>query len=132
MSIDGVKLSESWQKRFVYFDRYGPASSTPEGKAAYKALPFMEKVRLTSNIWAFLFGPIYFAVKGMWRKGVVLLVAAILLNVPIVVFDVPTIIANAIMIVVPVFAMTTANYAYYLHATQGNRSWNVLEGMKAR
>ncbi|CAN5774692.1 hypothetical protein BH10ACT9_BH10ACT9_13660 [soil metagenome] len=92
----------------------------------------MEKVRLTSNIWAFLFGPIYFAVKGMWRKGVVLLVAAILLNVPIVVFDVPTIIANAIMIVVPVFAMTTANYAYYLHATQGNRSWNVLEGMKAR
>ena len=66
-------MSPSWQKRFDFFNAYGLPNSTPESKAAYKALTFLERVKLTSNILAFLFGPIYFFVKGMWRKGLTLL-----------------------------------------------------------
>lgn len=132
MSTNRTELSDSWQKRFAYFDRYGPVSSTPEGRRAYQALPFLEKARLGANIWGFLFGPFYFMVKGMWRKGVTLLAVACVLAVPVLLFDVGSIIERFTAMVIPAFSLVTANYAYYLHVVQGNRSWNPLEGMRAR
>ena len=71
------ELAVSWQRRFAFFDLYGLPSSSPAAKAAYRTLPFWDKVRLTSNVWAFLFGFLYFYVKGMWRKGTTILGAGI-------------------------------------------------------
>ena len=82
-------VSPSWQKRFDFFNAYGLPNSTPESRAAYRALSFMDRLKLSSNILAFLFGPIYFFVKGMWRKGLTLLGIFFAVEVVLVVLDVP-------------------------------------------
>ncbi len=121
-------MSPSWQKRFDFFNAYGLPNSTPESRAAYRALSFMDRLKLTSNILAFLFGPIYFFVKGMWRKGLTLLGIFFAVEVVLVVLDVPDSLVRGIGFGLAAIAMTTANYAYYLHVVRGSRSWNLFEG----
>ncbi|MCV7281720.1 DUF2628 domain-containing protein [Mycolicibacterium flavescens] len=130
MSQNYEDFARSWQQRFTFYDHYGVPNTSPESREAYKQLSFMDKLRLTNNIWGLLFGPIYFFVKGMWRKGLVLLGAVVVLATIAIGLDVPDIIDRALSLIVPVFAMTTANYAYYLHAVKGDRSWNVFEGLR--
>lgn len=125
-------LSASWQQRFAFFDAYGLPSSSPEARDAMRALPWRDRIRINSNVLAFLFFPIYFFVKGMWRKGVVWAAVTITLGAFGVALDVSDQIARAIGIGLAAGAMTTANYAYYLHAVKGSRSWNVLEGFGRR
>jgi len=121
-------LSPSWQKRFDFFNTYGLPNSTPESKAAYQALTFLERVKLTSNILAFLFGPIYFFVKGMWRKGLTLLGIFVAVEVVLVVLNVSDSLARAIGFGLAAIGMSTADYAYYLHVVRGSQSWNLFEG----
>lgn len=127
-----VEVSESWRQRFEFFEEFGIPNSTPESRQAYRRLPLGAKFRLTSNLWAFLFGPIYFFVKGMWRKGLVLAGLAIALAVVVLGLGTPDLVDRAASLVVPALAMTTANYAYYLHAVMGSRSWNPFEGLGRR
>lgn len=128
-----TELAQSWQQRFAFYDRYGVPNASPESRQAYRELSFGDKMRLNTNIWGFLFGPFYFFVKGMWRKGLVLLALAIALAVTFMaVVDAPGIIIRAAGLVVPALAMTTANYAYYLHVVKGSQSWNVFEGFGRR
>ncbi|WP_418002901.1 DUF2628 domain-containing protein [Mycobacterium sp. PDNC021] len=121
-------VSPSWQKRFDFFNTYGLPNSTPESKAAYQALTFLERLKLTSNILAFLFGPIYFFVKGMWRKGLTLLGIFVAVEVVLIVLNVSDTLVRAIGFGLAAIAMTTANYAYYLHVVRGSQSWNLFEG----
>ncbi|TLH66217.1 hypothetical protein C1S80_07845 [Mycolicibacterium aubagnense] len=121
-------MSPSWQRRFDFFNAYGLPNSSPESKAAYQAMSFMDRLKLTSNILAFLFGPIYFFVKGMWRKGLTLLGIFFAVEVVLVVLDVPDSLVRGIGFGLAAIAMTTANYAYYLHVVRGSQSWNLFEG----
>ena len=45
-----------------------------------KSFDFGKKMKVSSNIWAFLFGIFYYLYHGMWKKGVVLLVISIVLT----------------------------------------------------
>jgi len=121
-------VSPAWQKRFDFFNAYGLPNSTPESKAAYQALSFLDRLKLTSNILAFLFGPIYFFVKGMWRKGLTLFGIFVAVEVVLVVLNVSDTLVRAIGFGLAAMAMTTANYAYYLHVVRGSQSWNLFEG----
>ncbi|MBU9765498.1 DUF2628 domain-containing protein [Mycobacterium sp. TNTM28] len=121
-------LSDSWRWKFDFFNTYGQPNSTPAAKAAYRNLSFMAKLRLNSNILAFLFGPIYFFVKGMWRKGLTLLALTVVVAAVGVSLGVSDTIARAIGLGIAALAMSTANYAYYLHVVRGSQSWNPFEG----
>ena len=121
-------VSPSWQKRFDFFNTYGLPNSTPESKAAYQALTFLERLKLTSNILAFLFGPIYFFVKGMWRKGLTLLGIFVAVEVVLIILNASDTLVRGIGFGLAAIAMTTANYAYYLHVVRGSQSWNLFEG----
>jgi hypothetical protein len=121
-------VSPSWQKRFDFFNAYGLPNATPESKAAYQALSFMDRIKLTSNILAFLFGPIYFFVKGMWRKGLTLLGIFVAVEVVLFVLDASDALVRGVGFGLAAMAMTTANYAYYLHVVRGSQSWNLFEG----
>jgi hypothetical protein len=127
-----VTLSPAWQRRFDFFSVYGLPNSSPESKAVYRSLPFGTKMRIGSNFPAFFFGPIYFFVKGMWRKGLTLFGIAMALSVVLVVLDVSDNVARAAGIAVASVAMSTANYAYYLHVTRSSQSWNLFEGFGRR
>ena len=122
-------MSPAWQKRFDFFDAYGVPNSTPESKAAYRALSFLDRLKLTSNILAFLFGPIYFFVKGMWRKGLTLLGIFFAVEVVLVVLNASDTLVRGVGFGLAAMAMTTANYAYYLHVVRGSQSWNLFEGL---
>ena len=128
---ESTPLAPSWQKRFAFYDAYGLPNSTPAAKAAYKALPFGEKLVLTSNIWAFLFGAIYFYVKGMWQKATTLLGVGVALGVLITLLPVPSVVAQALGFGFAGAVMAGANYQYYLH-TRGSVSWNPFEGYVGR
>ncbi len=121
-------MSPSWQKRFDFFNAYGLPNSTPESRAAYRALSFMDRLKLTSNILAFLFGPIYFFVKGMWRKGLTLLGIFVAVEVVLIILNASDTLVRGIGFGLAAIAMTTANYAYYLHVVRGSQSWNLFEG----
>ena len=123
-------LAPSWRLRFDFFDAYGLPSSSPQAKAAYRALSFGQKLRLTSNILAFFFGPFYFMVKGMWRKGLALLALALTAGAVMVLLDVSQSIERGIGAAFGALAMTTANYAYYLHVVRRSESWNPFEGFR--
>ncbi|MBS9532350.1 DUF2628 domain-containing protein [Mycobacterium sp. M1] len=125
-------LSPSWQQRFAFFDAYGLPTSSPEARAAFKALPWRERMRINSNFLAFVFFPFYFFVKGMWRKGLVWAGAAIAAGTLGVAADVSDQILRAIGLGFAAGAMTTANWAYYLHAVRGSQSWNIFEGFGRR
>ncbi|WNG86663.1 DUF2628 domain-containing protein [Mycobacterium sp. ITM-2016-00317] len=131
---DVWQLSESWRIRFAYFETYGSVWSTPEGKQAYRALSAWDRVCISWNVLAFLFGPAYFLAKGMWRKGVTLLLVACALSAAVLAVDPGAALVRAVVLIVPVpvLAMATANYAYYLHVVEGSRSWNPWEGRLGR
>lgn len=121
-------LSDSWRWKFDFFHTYGLPSASAEAKAAYRNLSLMAKLRLTSNILAFLFGPLYFFVKGMWRKGLTLLGLTITVMTVLVVVGVSDMVVRAAGTGLAALAMSTANYAYYLHVVRGSQSWNPFEG----
>ncbi|BBZ03023.1 hypothetical protein MCHIJ_24600 [Mycolicibacterium chitae] len=129
---DSTEVPAAWQQRFAFFQQYGPVGSTPEAKAAYRALPFGARMRLGFNIWAFLFGPVYFLVKGMWRKGLTVLGVAVTLGVASVLLGVPDNWDRAFAIGFTAAIATVTNWAYYLHVAEGSQSWNPLEGLRRK
>jgi len=124
------QLAPVWQRRFAFFSRYGLSGSTPQSRAAFKAMSFGERWRLTSNFPAFFFGPFYFMFKGMWRKGLTLLGAGFLLVELIAVLHLPFGVLRSAMIGFGVVSQMAANYAYYLHVTRASKSWNPFEGFR--
>ncbi len=127
-----TELPAVWQRRFAFFSQYGPVGSTPEAKAAYRALPFWERTRLGFNLWAFFFGPFYLLVKGMWRKALTLLGISVAIGVTSVLLGVPDSWDRALAMGYNAAIATMANWAYYLHVAEGSQSWNPFEGFRRK
>lgn len=75
-------LSKSWQHKFDLLEKVGANRHSiyrAMGTEEFKALGFRDKQRITFNIWAFIFGPLYYFVKKMWAKGLLLLTSIWLL-----------------------------------------------------
>jgi hypothetical protein len=125
-------ISDAWRWKFDFYNTYGQPGSSPAAKAAFRALPFGKRLRLASNFLAFLFGPIYFFVKGMWRKGLSLLGIWIVVMVILAALHIPDNWVRAFGIGLAAMAMSLANYAYYLHVVRGSESWNLFEGLGRR
>ena len=121
-------VTDTWLQRFTFFDTYGLPSSSPRARDAFKELSWWTRSRTSWNTLAFFFGPLYFFAKGMWRKGLVLLVSAIALGTIVVSLDLPEMVERAGSLFIPAMAASAANYAYYLHVVMESRSWNPLEG----
>lgn len=125
-------VPETWRSRFDFFSRYGHPSSSPASVAAFKQLSFGQRMRLGSNGPAFFFGPIYFAIKGPWRKGLTLLAGTFVFGMILSIiefvlnFNFPP---AAYSVAIGVIYSSTANWAYFLHVVHGSTSWNPFEGM---
>lgn len=125
-------VPQAWQSRFDFFDAYGLQTSSLHAREAYKALPFTARLQITSNGPAFLFGPLYFFVKGMWRKGLSLLGIIVVVGMTATALGLPDQVASAVGTGLAVLVMVTANYAYYLHVVRDSQSWNPVEGWRKR
>ncbi|MCV7192379.1 DUF2628 domain-containing protein [Mycolicibacterium brumae] len=122
-------LADIWRRRFAFYDAYGTPNSSPEAQQAFKALPFGTRMRISGNFLAALFGPLYFFAKGMWRKGLSLLGLGLALGVVVAYTDFGGAIDRALNFVVPMIALLTANWCYYLQVRFRSESWNPFEGM---
>lgn len=125
-----------WQKRFSFFDTYG-APSDPRHKQAIKELPdFKSKLLINVNFIAFVFGPIYLFVLGLWKKNLALigLMLAIQLVLAFVFAlfgrEIPQAIGSGLNVAFPMMYAMLTNYAYYLKEVKGEQGWNPFQGMR--
>jgi hypothetical protein len=101
---------------------------TPTFKAAYKTLPFGQKIKVNFNFYALFFSWIYLLIVGMWRKALTIL--GITLVLMVVVAFLPDVVGRAIGVAWSVLIALTTNYSYYLEKVKGDTSWNPFAGMR--
>jgi hypothetical protein len=63
--IEDLPVSASWKTRFRLIEDAGGVRM-----ARIKDLPFGDRMKVTFNLLAFLFGPFYYLAKGLWRKAI--------------------------------------------------------------
>ncbi|MGH8036465.1 MAG: DUF2628 domain-containing protein [Stenotrophomonas sp.] len=119
--------SPKWQFRFDFFNTHG-APNSPAFKAAYKALPFGQKIKVNFNFFALFFGCIYLFILGMWRKALTIVGLTVVLAV--VVAFLPDAIGRGVAIAWSLLIALTTNYNYYLEQVKGDTSWNPFQGIR--
>ena len=131
-NIPGGKLSDSWLKKFNLLAKIG-ADEQFIFKAMsgdkFKDLPFIDRQKITLNIFAFFFGPLYYFSKKMWHKGALLLAVtwlwACLLFLVELLADIA--LANIAYWIVPaVLCAQLANYDYFRFISQKEKVWQQL------
>jgi hypothetical protein len=119
--------SPKWQFRFNFFATHG-APNSPAFKAAYKALPFGQKIKVNFNFFALFFGCIYLFVLGMWRKALTIVGLTVVLAV--VLAFLPDVIGRGVAVGWSLLIALTTNYNYYLEKVKGDTSWNPFQGIR--
>ena len=121
--IDSLDVSESWKRKFHVMDDLNSITDPKEKKAYFKSLSWGERFG-QSNILAFLFGFIYFFVKGMWKPGLTFLGISVVLLIVLLVLNIENdSIYRAAGIGYSVVAMTRANILYYSKKVLGKELW---------
>jgi Protein of unknown function (DUF2628)/zinc-ribbon domain len=70
-----AELSAPWGPKFALIEKAGGVK-LPN----VKSLTFGERAKLSFNVWAFLFGMLYYFAKGMPKKGISLFGLAVLIS----------------------------------------------------
>lgn len=127
--------SAKWQARFDFFDRYG-APSSPSFREALKPLPFREKLRVNMNLIAFLFGPVYLFVLGLWKKNIMLILimmavyAVVIIALAIAGMEFPRYLQVGLAYGFNALYGMSTNYNYYLKERKSDNGWNPFKGMR--
>jgi len=121
-SIEALPVSEKWKARFKAIARAG-GTTLPN----LKNLPKNERRNAYSfNVLAFLFGPLYYIAKGMWKKGLAILLAGVsvvvVLSIALGYFGLGKIAGSLGYGVSAVFAMR-ANIDYYKKMVLDENGW---------
>lgn len=116
-------LGPKWVHNFALMEQAGGVRLPRLG-----TLPLGDRVRVLFNIWALIFWPIYYLVKGMWRKGLalllVILVVLLLVELACGILGISDkkiyFISN---IVVPLIFSMRANIDYYKKIVLSDNGW---------
>ena len=122
---DLAGLSEKWQLRFAAIEKAGGERTRWWRWPEAKQLTSKERRLITSNLWAFVFGPFYYLYLGMWRKAITLTLVALVidlilgmagdaLNVPV---------DNFLWIVSAIMFKQCANVDYFRKTVLKRREW---------
>ena len=86
-----------------------------------KSLDFGQKMKVSSNIWAFLFTIFYYIYHGMWKKGLILLLISIGVTVLVDTF-IPSL-SNITWVITSAIFATRANIDLYKKYKLGDDGW---------
>lgn len=120
--IHALAVSPKWKERFLAIAHAG-GSKLPH----FKQLPRAERQKaMRLNFLAFFFGPIYYASKGMWKRGlvyfglgaVVIVLAALILEH----FGFGAIARSLHFGLAAIFGMR-ANLDFYKKTVEGDNGW---------
>ncbi len=122
---DSRDLSEKWQQRFRAIEKAGGERARWWRWPEAKQLTAKEKRLITSNLWAFVFGPFYYLYLGMWRKAITLTLVVLMIDV---ILDMAGDALNFpvdhfLWIVSAVMFKQCANVDYYRKAVLKRRDW---------
>lgn len=129
------EYSAKWQTRFDFFDLHG-APSTPGFRQALKQLPFRQKLKVNMNLIAFLFGPIYLFVLGLWKKNVMLILIMVAVYTILIIalaiagMEFPRYLQVGLGYGFNALYGMSTNYSYYLKEEKGDNGWNPFKGMR--
>jgi hypothetical protein len=112
-----ANVSESWKRRF-YLIRKAGGADLPH----FKDLTFGERFRLSGNVLAFLFGPIYFAVKGLYRQAIAFFVLSLVALVILEMIGMGRS-TRAVGFALAAFYSTRANVSYYRLMIDREAKW---------
>jgi len=122
VDIDSLPVSETWKTRFHWLRTAGGRSM--------KNLKNMSRTEQQPgfhfNILAFLFGPLYYVAKGMWRKGISLFIVCIAVVIAIDFFLVAIgfgQMSKALGYGVAAVYAVRANVDYYKKMVLGDNGW---------
>ena len=82
VDIDSLKVSKGWKRIFHQYEKL------PEPKIHWypqwprkniKHLSFLERMDVFGSGWAFIYGPFWYLIQGIWRKGLILLGAFVVI-----------------------------------------------------
>ena len=122
---DLAGLSDKWRRRFAAIEKAGGERTRWWRWPEAKQLTGKEKRLITSNLWAFVFGPFYYLYLGLWRKAVtlsiVVLVVDVILGMAGDALDFP--IDHFLWIVSAVMFRQCANVDYYRKTVLNRREW---------
>lgn len=120
--INSLDVSDNWKSKFRTLAEIGQPitySMMLRKETVYKQLPFSIKF----NIWAFMFGLIYYLAKGMWKKGLMIFAIGIAIAIVVTILfgekagNIASIIAPA-----GLFA-SFASFDYYRTMVLGEDFW---------
>jgi hypothetical protein len=118
-------LSDKWRRRFAAIEKAGGERTRWWRWPEAKQLTRKEKRLITSNLWAFVFGPFYYLYLGMWRKAITLSFLALVIDVILGMagdaLNVP--VDNFLWIVSAVMFKQCANVDYYRKTVLGRKEW---------
>ena len=117
-----AQLSKTWQRRFAFYDEHGSPMSG-QGAMALRKLPFWTAMSIRSNIWGLIFGPLYWFVLGLWKRGLALGGLALVASY-ISAWLFGDRVGGLVSVGFQVFGSMTVNYARYIKVTQGRDEWN--------
>lgn len=119
--IGNLPVSDAWKARFHLLEKAGGVKLQK-----LKDLSTGERMKIMFNILAFLFGPLYYVAKGMWKKGLVLLgICVLILLVLDIVFQLLGLVelGNAVGYGVGAVFAVRANIDYYKKTVLGDNGW---------
>lgn len=126
-------LSKGWQKVFAEFDLrqadklgYFASAKSPAHTSRPKMEQFKGNYLVGFNMLAFFFGPLYYMVKGMWKKGIYLMVFLSIFNIVclgILSFITDKDLTPLMGIIDSVICASIAHYDYYRYYKLGETTW---------
>jgi len=103
-------ISESWKRKFQLIDKAGGP-----GMPNIRSLTFGERMSVSFNVLAFLFGPFYFLMKGLWRQAIGYTVIALALYY--------TGLVGYVGMGLAALQAVRANVGYYRKVVSGDAPW---------
>jgi hypothetical protein len=119
--IAALAVSDRWKVKFRLLEKAGGVKLTK-----FKDLSMSERMKVNFNLLGFLFGPIYYLCKGMWKKGLALFGACLLAVVALVILlDLAGLgrFANALGYGAAAMFGVRANIDYYKKMVLGQNGW---------
>jgi hypothetical protein len=118
--IDSLSVSDSWKETFQLIEEAGGLEgSWMLCRLKYpKALTWKERAKLSFCFWAFILGPFYYLVKGMWAKALIYFAVIIALGGILQLLT-----GIQIGYAASIFYSTWTKYDYYLFKVKKNQLW---------
>lgn len=113
-------MSSPTEKHQAVFDLIDKAGGVK--LKGIRALSFGERMKVTFNAPAFLFGIFYYIYAGMWKKGIVLTAIGVILTTFFSEFF-PNLLGSGVWVITPVILGTRANIDLYKRYKLGMDGW---------